>query len=255
MLFYSIMKFLANFIPTHNARKRYRSWAKVKFSTQYQLDKTFERMKMAIGDPYGLGMADFIMFDCLKIAQRFANTIYSIPENALILDCGMNRGKFTDLCLLFKANIVGFEPNPILASFLHRKYSAESLVSVQNSAVANNAGNMTFAFAGATDDGASICPDFNRGNINLKTVQVDVINLAEYILSKNEQIFILKLDSEGAEFGLLEELCHSGAWKLCDHIFVETHADFFEDGKAKLESARKAIADVGAAKVIDLGWV
>jgi hypothetical protein len=65
---------------------------------------------------------------------------------------------------------------------------------------------------------------------------------------------MLKIDIEGAEFGLVEKICETGVYKFCQYIMVETHERFFADGAEKMQKMRDAIEKYGATN-IDLEWV
>lgn len=267
-MIYYILRVFSIFIPARKIRKRYNEWAKRYFSFKHRMQrwiseqhkKDNELLYAAVTDPNGLGMADLIMAGPLGIKKKYQNIFYGMPVGAVVLDGGMNRGKFTDLCNIFGADIVGFEPNKKLADFLTYKYRDNKNVRVVNAGLGAEKGELTF-YCDAnclTDDGFSIVDIRNSVRKETIAVKAEIIDLAEFIqkefIDKKKRVYLLKLDIEGAEFGLIEKLIANGIHKHVDYIVCETHARFFADGKAKMESLRRAIADNNITN-IDLEWV
>lgn len=88
--------------------------------------------------------------------------------------------------------------------------------------------------------------------------EVESIKLTQFIkeniLDNNNIIYILKLDVEGAEFDILEDIINENIYMNICHIFVETHERFFEDGKEKIERIKNLIKSKNI-KNIYLDWI
>jgi len=270
-MIYQILRLFSVFIPVKKWRDHYKHWAKNKFNTQYQLQRiltylqnvadasseNFHLLNMAITDPKGLAMADFMMSISLRVLPKFRNIIYEIPVDGVIIDGGVNRGKFTDLCNIFGAQIVGFEPNEKLINFLRYKYHDNKNVRLIHAGLGAEAGELDFYYNAdnMSDDAFSMCR--KKGYTETASMKAQMIDLADFLqqefIAKGQRIYLMKLDIEGAEFGLIEKLIEKGIHNHVDYIVCETHARFFDDGKEKLESIQRAIRENNVSN-IDLDW-
>ncbi|MDR2872178.1 MAG: FkbM family methyltransferase [Xanthomonadaceae bacterium] len=221
----------------------------------------FNRLSDAIADPRGLGMADFLMHDSLHVSPKYRNIFYSMLRGANVIDCGVNRGKFIDLCNLFGVQIIGFEPNLKLYSFLQYKYENYKDVKLINSGVGADSGLVDFYFDAdnISDEGFTVCAlKKYKDTKSVTSVKCQIIDLCDFIqkeyVEKGQRVYLLKLDVEGAEFGLVEKICKTGIFRHCDYIVVETHARAFDDGNERLQKIKDAISSAGATN-IDLDWV
>lgn len=164
-----------------------------------------------------------------KIAKvQFDNAISNAPSNAIAIDCGANIGAFTSLFLDKGFRVHAFEPDPIAAEILLRNVNNNPRLTFMPVAV--GAGNSRARLFRSI--GFEAAPESKTVSSSLLTrkdgdknnyIEVDVINLLEYIENIPERIAVLKVDIEGAEVALLEELISTGIHRHIDFIFVETH--------------------------------
>jgi len=143
-------------------------------------------------------------------------------ERPLILDCGSNIGMAT---LYFKrlypqARIVAFEPSPRTFATLARNVARNGLADVRlhNIALASFAGTAEFYehedFPGSGKN--SLRPE----RAGRRSLPVEARPLSEFI---RERVDFLKMDIEGAEEGVLQELASSGALRLIRQMVIEYH--------------------------------
>jgi FkbM family methyltransferase len=110
-------------------------------------------------------------------------------------------------------------------------------------------------------EGGSISQDhYSTPDVGVPEVyyQVNRIRLVDFIQNtvfhKHEEIYILKMDIEGAEFETLEDVIHSGVYRKIKYLFCETHARFFNDGDEKLRKLESLIQDNNITNIF-LDWV
>jgi FkbM family methyltransferase len=147
-------------------------------------------------------------------------------NNAVIFDGGANIGMAT---LYFKerfpdASIVAFEPNAEIFDVLRLNVSVNKLQNVRlvNAALAKNNGNVAF-----------FTPD-KRGSINgtiltrqdYQGTTVEAVKLSSYI--KEHSNNLVKLDIEGAELMVIEDLVESDKIKYVAEICAELHSTLGE---------------------------
>jgi FkbM family methyltransferase len=144
-----------------------------------------------------------------------------------VLDCGSNIG----LSVLYfarrypDATITCFEADPLKAALLAQNVEQNQLskrVEVVQKAVGAADGESAFHFD-ARDPG-SLTSSLVRSHRD--TTTVEVTRLSPYVGSG---VDLLKLDVEGSELDVLEELAASGALDCIGQLLVEVHHNVTED--------------------------
>ena len=151
-----------------------------------------------------------------------------LEDGYIFLDVGTNLSWVTDELLKYekKGVIHCFEPHPVLFKNLQEKHKNNELVFLNEVAVSNNNGESYLYFkkepTSNTDDGSTL--NIKKNNVSgeyKKTVKT--IKLSDYIL-KFDKVDVLKMDIEGAEYDVFNELIESGAIHKIKYIFYECHA-------------------------------
>ena len=191
--------------------------------------------------PRGFNYAAFVFYYLIfgrhKLARRkrrklagkqFEDALNNAPENAIAIDCGANIGYITGLLLDKGFRVHAFEPDPVAAEVLLRKVGSNPRLSFNPVAVGAAKGRAklfrTSDFESSPANKTVSSSLLARKESDPKNyVDVEVINLLEYIEAIPDRISMLKIDIEGAEVELLEALIESGLEKKIDFIFVETH--------------------------------
>ena len=82
----------------------------------------------------------------------------------------------------------------------------------------------------------------DKKNVNKSNFEnVQVLALTEYIDNLNKGIYILKIDIEGEEVNLLEELIGKEVYKRIKYIFVEPHQKQIQSLDDKFDELNKLI--------------
>ena len=158
----------------------------------------------------------------VEIFVRREYEFVATREDPLIIDCGGNIGIAT---LFFsmqypKARIVTMEPSP--GSFVRlrkmKDWNKLDRVELHNVAVARSDGHIDLYYdeMHPASVEASLSP--NRGGP--VAVQVRAVRLSTFI---TEEVDLLKIDIEGAEMEVLDELAASGKLNKVRQIAVEFH--------------------------------
>ncbi len=143
-------------------------------------------------------------------------------KNIKIIDCGANVGMS---CLYFKkkfpnANIIAFEPDEKIASFLEKNLknnlseSQFQQIEIHKKAVWVHNEGVDFESDGA--DGGMISNHKNT------TKKIPSISLKNVLLAQKTEIDMLKMDIEGAETEVLQDC--KDALNNVKNIFIEYHA-------------------------------
>ncbi len=159
--------------------------------------------------------------------EIFVNKNYLFKTNndrPRIIDCGSNIG----MSILFfktvypKSNILGFEPDDATFKMLKRNVEENQLRNVElvNAAVSDKKGKAAF-YASAKEQGSLIMSLLKERSIGAKMKsEVPVTALSEHITGP---VDFLKLDVEGAENAVIEELSKKKKLKLIKEMLIEYH--------------------------------
>ena len=116
--------------------------------------------------------------------------------------------------------ILILEPIPQLVKALNKKFEKNSNVEIFEVALWNKNEIRDFA-ASERADGSSL--HLEKVNLrNPKIIKVECLRASKFINSLNEEIY-LRLNCEGAEFEILEELLESTAIKKIKHFEIVYH--------------------------------
>ncbi|MGQ9655436.1 MAG: FkbM family methyltransferase, partial [Thermodesulfobacteriota bacterium] len=94
---------------------------------------------------------------------------------------------------------------------------------------------------------------FKSNVLKEKFVEVDVIDLCEFIESLNHRVRILKMDVEGVECAILRKMINTGIIEKIDYAFVEMHDRKIPELRAETDEVRQLIGRKGIGN-IDLNW-
>lgn len=156
------------------------------------------------------------------VEEIFVQQVYDValPERPRILDCGSNIGISV---MFFKsrypcARVVAFEPHPAKAAVLLRNVERNALDGVEVVAKAVTGTTGTVDLQIDPDDPGSLVSGTRRRQATI--VSVDATPLSPYL---TEPVELIKLDVEGEELPVLEELAESGALAKVSQLVIEVH--------------------------------
>ena len=199
--------------------------------------------------------------EVLRCPEQYEYILFSIRPGDLVIDGGANLGLFSDLMLQLGARVYAFEPNPSLTYHLARKYARnENLVLIEK-AISTKESLLTFEMpCGGSfveqSQGGGISVHLNSRTIDYQVKSVDFCDFLDGVLvkTKKEKIKLIKLDIEGAEFDVLNEIIDRGYFNKFDCLLCETHERAFSDGESMLANVKKKILDKNITNIY-LDWV
>ena len=145
------------------------------------------------------------------------------------IDCGANIGQSIDWALDafkdYRLKVDSFEPLPRNFEILEGKYSNHELVKLHNAAISTKNGTATFY---CQNWGARTGSSLIKGKASASTkdtCEVSTVDLFGWIQSEvqEDELVILKIDIEGAEYDVLPHLFKNGLHDKVDYWFIEFH--------------------------------
>lgn len=144
-----------------------------------------------------------------------------------IIDCGANIGirMIYYKWLYPNSTIICFEPNPINLDFLYRNIKNNNLTNIiiYPNSVGRETGRAELYY-GDNIRGLGSGSLFNETNNNKNhlKIEVDVVKLSSYIVS---EVYLLKLDIEGSEGWVIDDLEGNASFEFIRNIIIEFHYD------------------------------
>ena len=168
-------------------------------------------------------------WNALKGDERAQKSL-NIAPGALVFDVGAYEGEFTALMRRkWNARVIAFEPIPEFASALTSRFSEDHSVTVLPVALGGLHGSISISFA---DDGSSAWVE------GTNTIQVPQVDVSELIA--DQEVGLLKINAEGAEFEVLERLLKTGQISQVGAILVQFHR-FVPTAQGRRREIRKQL--------------
>jgi lipopolysaccharide transport system ATP-binding protein len=194
-----------------------------------------------------------------KISQEDTCIFAELRPGDIAIDCGANVGLVTEQMAARGARVHSFEPDPAAFEVLSRKFANLENVHLHNVAVSNQKGSMKLFYRQEHDQDPvkfSVGSSLHSGKSDVNVANyadVEVIRLADF-LDQFEQVRILKLDIEGAECDVLDDLIACNKLGNIDLVLVETHEEWIPETIPRLEAIRQKLFEQEITNVY-LNWI
>lgn len=152
------------------------------------------------------------------------------------IDCGSHLGESienfrkTDLYRNYNWIIYSFEPHPILFDQLYDKFKNDNEITLSNKAIWIKNNEIINFYQRHTkfynNGSSSLMQNKKTGGLDINNpLKVSSINFTKWLLSNlNKNSYnILKIDIEGAEYAVLNDMLNSNIFKYINHLFIEFH--------------------------------
>lgn len=178
----------------------------------------------------------------------------------LAVDCGANIGHVTSELARAGAFVHAFEPNPDAYAVLEERFDGVENVELHRQAVLDHAASVRlYLHVDASSDpvGASIGSSLieSKGNVDTdRYIDVEAIDLAEFVLGLGRPVRVLKLDVEGVECPIVHRLLDTGAVDRVGTMFVELHDRHIPQLRADNDRLRERLRDEGLTGRVLTDW-
>jgi FkbM family methyltransferase len=186
--------------------------------------------------------------------------LFRLNKNSVVIDCGANIGKISSYLSITGATIYAFEPDPIAFESLQKNCGKRKNINCINKGVWDkNTSLRLFRHAEMKNNeqaftvGSSIV-DSKKKISTESSVEIEVINLVEFIQYLNRKIDLIKVDVEGAETEILQSIFQQDAYRLFKTMYVETHETKIPGQKEELQKIKEQLKQKGITN-IKLNWI
>jgi FkbM family methyltransferase len=158
------------------------------------------------------------------------------------------------------AFVYAFEPNPDAFAVLVERFGTAPNVELHHQAVLDHGGTARLylhvdaaANPVGASAGSSVLPF--KGNVDAETyVDVEAVDLSEFVLQLDRYVKVLKIDVEGAECPIVHRLLDTGAIERVGTVLVELHDRHIPELVPEYDLLRKRLARGGLADRILTDW-
>ena len=192
--------------------------------------------------------------------ELFQEAAGRLGPGDVALDCGANVGKFTLPLARTGARVYAFEPNPAAYRELVEATRAFENVTALNAAVTAEPGPVRL-YLHRWDEKDPVHWSTGSSTVKAKRnvredryVEVEGIQLSRFIReSDTDRIQLLKMDIEGAEVAVLNQLLDEGLHQVIDLAFVEVHDRQIRELAEPTQKLRERLAELRASH-FHLDW-
>ena len=181
----------------------------------------------------------------MNYEEFFIDRVYDslpIENQGVVLDIGANVGLWTKFILSKGADkVYCFEPNLKAIDHLKATLRNDKNTQVIEKAVYKEKATLQFYIDDANSLVSSLIPESGKS----PSYNVDAITLEEAInLTGHSTINLVKIDIEGAEFEIIENLKPELAERI-DSFLIEYHDFYFDNGDHKVDSLDDKLKELG----------
>jgi FkbM family methyltransferase len=193
------------------------------------------------------------------LREAFDRAVAGLTPSDIALDCGANVGLYTVNMAGSGAEVHAFEPNPVAFEKLSQATASYRNVRLYRAAVTTEPGDVTlYLHKRAKLDPVyySTGSSLLAGKPNVRedrSVTVEGIQLSRFIRNLGRPVKLLKMDIEGAEVAVLNQLLDEGLERSIGQAFVEVHDRGISDLVEPTQKLRERLAKLGASH-IRLDW-
>ena len=228
----------------------------LRYRPQTALERLLDRLSRLPGYPGQVARRKLSRRYAPRAVADFEARLAAVGPGDVLVDLGANVGEFTERLAKTGATVHAWEPDPFAFQNLSRRCADWPNVILHNAAVGARAGRLRLGRSADFNKDPLVHTTSSSIYFNGSTaegIEVDVVSFADAMARCGGRPKIVKMDIEGAEFGILEEIFRAPAAQNFDALYVETH-ERLDPSKIPLIDRLRAEAEAIPHPVINLYW-
>lgn len=180
------------------------------------------------------------------------------PES-IAIDCGANQGDMSIKLAKKIKKVIAFEPDPIAFNRLQKNTAPYPNIEIHQKAVGTINGVLKlYKHQNQTNHPAfTVSSSLIAEKVNIDTKnyhEVEVIDFLAFINQLQGEIDLVKMDIEGAEVEILENILKNNGHQKIKYMLIETHENKIPSQKERINHIKEKIKEK-KIKSIKLNWL
>ena len=195
------------------------------------------------------------------LPRQFKEYVTTLAPGSVAIDLGANRGQVSKYLIENGCEVHAFEPHPEAYEKMTTDLAGLSNITFLNEA-AGTRNRKTKLFLHkktsekSKDYSKSSSLMHDKPNVSSELfVEIREIDFAEYLLSLDKPVDLLKIDVEGFEIDLINHLLDKEALQNTAKVFVETHEDKWPELAEPTDKLIQRVRDLGMTDKFDFDWI
>ena len=158
---------------------------------------------------------------------------YDLNKDSIVFDIGGYEGQWAhDIFSKYQCNIHIFEPVPVFADNIKKRFVDNKKITVHQFGLSKDNSNEKIYL---NKDGSSLFR--KKGDMK----EIKLLKITDFFLeNKIESVDLMKINIEGGEYDLLEELIKTNLIKEIKNIQIQFH-DFVPNAKQRMKKIQKSL--------------
>lgn len=167
--------------------------------------------------------------------NSYYRTDFNLDQNSIAFDLGGFEGQWaSDIYARFNCTVYVFEPVPQYAQNIKDRFKINPKIKVFPFGLSDKNFKTAIAIQG---EGSST---LNKRDSSEKT-EIELIRLIDFVKEQAISfIDVMKINIEGAEYDLLDDIISNGYIKNINYLIIQFH-DFFPDSKQRMDQIRSKL--------------
>lgn len=167
--------------------------------------------------------------------NRFYKTDFELGEEAVVFDLGGFEGQWaSDIYARFNCTVYVFEPVVKYADEISERFKTNPKIKVFPFGLFNETKIENIAIQG---EGSSTLNKRDGSD----SIEIKLVRFIDFAKERRiGKIDLMKINIEGAEYNLLEDILESGFACNIDNLIIQFH-DFFPDAKQRMDDIRSKL--------------
>jgi FkbM family methyltransferase len=190
--------------------------------------------------------------------EKYFHRVYaSIKKDDTVIDIGAHIGTYSKKFAERARKVYAIEPHPEIYQQLTSNTEPYPNIETIQAAVSNAAGvaHLYSDASGTKHPTQGSTLSLNKGNVSYESgFEVESIRLSDLLNSIGKFVRLIKIDIEGMEYKVINDLLDNASMDKVGKIYVEDHCEIVEDLHIERAATLAKIRSLGLEEKFDFNW-